>query len=96
MTPATEILIALYLLAVNALAVGSFWLDKRRAEMGGWRVPEQTLLAIALCGGSTSALCARQLFRHKTRTQPFGSRLNSIAIFHLLVVAIWLATMHPR
>ncbi len=96
MTPAAEILIALYLLAVNALAVGAFWLDKRRAEMGGWRVPERTLLAIAFWGGSTSALCAQQLLRHKTRKQPFRSRLISIAIFHLLLVAIWLATMHPH
>ena len=75
-------LAALYLAAINAAAVTAFWLDKRAAERGGWRVPERRLLILAALGGSPGAIAARVLLRHKTRKTGFGAALSAIAAVH--------------
>ena len=81
-----------YLLTVNILAFSLFWSDKRRSENQLWRVPEQTLLSVAFWGGSLGALIGQQYLRHKTRKQPFRSRLIWLAAFHVVLVS---ALAHP-
>ena len=68
-------------LLINAATFAAFWSDKRRAIAGERRISEASLLQLALIGGSPGALVARHLFRHKTRKEPFSTRL-------LLIVAI--------
>ena len=63
------------LLLVNLLTIQRFWSDKRRAVAGARRIPEADLLWLAALGGSPGALLARRAFRHKTRKEPFGTRL---------------------
>ena len=67
--------IVLALLAVNGWTVLRFWQDKQRAKAGQRRIPEGDLLGLALIGGSPGALLARGLFRHKTRKEPFSTKL---------------------
>ncbi|WP_076068993.1 DUF1294 domain-containing protein [Sphingomonas montana] len=57
--------------------------DKERARAGLRRVPETTLLWLALIGGTPGAFLARHLFRHKTRKQPFSDRLRLIAVVQI-------------
>ncbi|WP_062119614.1 DUF1294 domain-containing protein [Aureimonas sp. AU40] len=84
--------IALYLAAINLLAFAAIALDKAKARASRRRIPEATLLRLALIGGSLGALVAQQVLRHKTRKEPFRSRLLAILAFHLLVlVALALA-----
>lgn len=71
---------ALALLAINAWTILRFWQDKRRAIEGLRRIPEADLLGLALIGGTPGAFLARQLFRHKTRKQPFSAWLILIAV----------------
>ena len=66
------------LLAVNCWTMLRFWQDKQRARAGERRIPESELLQMALVGGSPGALLARHLFRHKTRKEPFSTRLQLI------------------
>jgi uncharacterized membrane protein YsdA (DUF1294 family) len=63
------------LLLVNLWTMLRFWQDKQRAHAGERRIPESDLLGLALIGGSPGALLARKLFRHKTRKEPFSTRL---------------------
>lgn len=53
----------------SLLAFFAYWRDKRSAERGAWRTPEQTLHLFELLGGWPGALLAQRLFRHKTRFQ---------------------------
>lgn len=72
--------IIIYLLAVNALTLAAYWLDKRIARRSGkskgyaGRIPESALLTLALLGGSPAALFAQRKFRHKTRKISFQAR----------------------
>ncbi|HSI18616.1 MAG TPA: DUF1294 domain-containing protein, partial [Sphingomonas sp.] len=54
--------------------------DKRSAAAGGRRIPEASLLGLALIGGSPGALLARRWFRHKTRKEPFSTQLLLIVM----------------
>lgn len=49
----------------------TYWLDKRAAQRGDWRVPENTLHALALACGWPGALLAQRLLRHKSAKRPF-------------------------
>lgn len=87
-------LAVLYLLAINVVTFLSFWVDKGRARAGRYRIPERTLLLLALLGGSPAALFAQHRLRHKTRKQPFAALLFGIALLHAalviaLVMRVW-------
>ena len=69
---------ALALAFVNLVTIFRFWQDKQRAIAGERRIPESDLLGLAFFGGSPGALLARQMFRHKTRKQPFTNHLYLI------------------
>lgn len=68
-----------WLLAINGWTMLRFWQDKRYAIERMRRVPEADLLMLAAIGGSPGAFAARHLFRHKTRKEPFSTRLMVIA-----------------
>ena len=68
------------MVAVNAWTIWAFWDDKQRARRGDRRTAEGNLLRLAAIGGSPGALFARQMFRHKTRKQPFSMQLLLIAV----------------
>ncbi len=80
------LVILLYPLA-SALCLLLYWHDKRQALAGEWRVPENTLHFVELCGGWPGALIAQQLLRHKTRKLSFLLVLWSIILLH---EAFWL------
>ncbi|MDI1262470.1 MAG: DUF1294 domain-containing protein [bacterium] len=67
------ILLAVTLLViVNAAVFVLFMLDKHLAKERSRRVPESTLLLVALIGGSVGAIIGQQYWRHKTQKSRFG------------------------
>ena len=68
-----------WIVVVNAWTMMRFGQDKAYAIKGLRRVPEADLLGLALIGGSPGAFAARHFFRHKTRKEPFSTRLQLIA-----------------
>ena len=72
-----------WIVVVNAWTVLRFRQDKRRAVAGAWRVPEADLLGLAMIAGTPGAFAARHFFRHKTRKEPFSTRLMLIAAAQL-------------
>lgn len=71
---------ALALVALNLFTILRFHQDKQRAIAGERRIPEASLLGLALIGGTPGAFLARHWFRHKTRKQPFSTVLILIAM----------------
>ncbi len=80
--------VALYIVGINLWAFAAFWFDKRAAEGGRYRVPERFLLTLAAAGGTSGAIAAQQLFRHKTRKEPFRSILWLIAALQAVLLAV--------
>ncbi len=56
-----------YFIIINLLSLFLMAEDKRRARRHLWRIPERTLFAAALVGGSVGALLGMYLLHHKTR-----------------------------
>ncbi|SHJ54706.1 Uncharacterized membrane protein YsdA, DUF1294 family [Shimia gijangensis] len=75
-------LILMWLAAFNALSFLAFGWDKLCARAKWRRIPESTLLMIALLGGSIGARLGQRVFHHKTRKQPFARKLSTILILH--------------
>ena len=85
----------LYALIINAFTAVIFFYDKRQSQSGGWRIPENTLLGLAILGGSIGAKLAQRYFRHKTKKQPFANILNLILAAQILL-ALALALPQTR
>ena len=84
-------LIVTYLISVNAVAFILMLADKRKARKGAWRIPESTLMGIALLGGSIGAIAGMNLFRHKTKHLKFFIGLPVILALQIvlgLVIAL--------
>ncbi len=77
---------AAWLLAFNAATVLVYGYDKAIAGGRRRRVPERTLLALALCGGTPGALLAMWLFRHKTAKRSFRNGLALVIAAQLIAV----------
>jgi uncharacterized membrane protein YsdA (DUF1294 family) len=45
--------------------------DKKRAQSGGWRIPESTLHIVELLGGWPGAFIAQRALRHKTSKRSY-------------------------
>jgi uncharacterized membrane protein YsdA (DUF1294 family) len=71
--------VATYLALINGGTFATFAWDKYCALSGRWRVMESTLLGMVAAGGTIGAICAQHWLRHKTRKEPFRTRLFLIA-----------------
>ena len=82
----------LYLLLINALAFVLMLVDKQKARRNLWRIPESTLIGIAVIGGSAGTLLGMYTFRHKTRHIKFTIGVPVILALQLaLAAAIFIA-----
>ena len=77
-----------YLSVINFTTWAAYGLDKGRAKSGKWRIPERTLLLLALIGGSLGALAGMIMFRHKTRKAKFFISVPVMIVVHCVIVAM--------
>ena len=80
----------LWLVGTNLLAIVLTVSDKVRAKKGKWRVPEDTLLFVALLGGAVGEYITMRLILHKTRHKKFRLLVPLFMVIHLSLIA-WLA-----
>lgn len=60
-------------------------IDKQRAIKRKWRIPERTLLFIAVIGGGIGAFFGMYGFRHKTKHAKFVIILPLSAVIYLVL-----------
>ena len=75
-----------WLLISGAIGFIAMGVDKARARGGEWRIPEATLLAISLVGGSLGAAVGAVVFHHKTSKPGFLTLFLPILIVWLLAL----------
>lgn len=84
----------LFLALINAATFFVYGDDKRRAKKAGARrIPEKTLLLLALFGGSLGALAGMRVFHHKTRHWYFRYGVPAMLLLQLALLggAWWLS-----
>jgi uncharacterized membrane protein YsdA (DUF1294 family) len=72
--------IVLYFFIINLVGFLSMGIDKYKAQRDLWRIPEGTLITIALIGGSIGSIIGMKCFRHKTKKLKFSVGLPTILI----------------
>ena len=83
-------LLVIYLLIINALGFLLMLIDKYKARKNLWRIPEKTLLGVALMGGSIGSFAGMQIFRHKTKHPQFYIGIPIIMAVQLIAVAYFM------
>jgi uncharacterized membrane protein YsdA (DUF1294 family) len=84
----TIFILGIYLLILNILGFAFMGIDKRRAIRSAFRIPEATLFAIAILGGSIGSILGMHLFRHKTKHWYFLFGMPIILILQIALVVL--------
>lgn len=79
-------LLVLWLSAINVITFFTFGLDKAKAKQrGARRIPEKTLFALAIAGGSVGALLGMRVWHHKTLHNSFRLGIPLILLAQVLL-----------
>ena len=82
-----------YLVIINAAGFLIMLIDKRKAQKNLWRIPERTIMSVAVCGGSVGVLLGMYAFRHKTKHLKFTIGVPLILSVQILIAIFALIYM---
>ncbi len=85
----TEVLFC-YFICINLLTFMVYGIDKAKARKSKWRIPEATLLALAVIGGSIGALMGMRVWHHKTLHAKFKYGVPLILLAQITLTIILL------
>ena len=77
-----------WLAIINGIAFVMYGVDKYKSVHHKWRIPESTLLLLALAGGSIGAMLGMQVFRHKTKHLKFKYGVPLVFLAQIVVVCL--------
>ena len=66
-----HIILTIYLIAINIATFFVYGIDKWKARRSKWRIPESTLLTLAVLGGSIGVFIGMRTWHHKTMHNKF-------------------------
>lgn len=84
----TQGLVGCCLTVVNAVAFIVYGIDKYRARNAKWRIPEATLLMLAVVDGSVGAWLGMKAWHHKTRHMKFRYGVPVILLLQIVVATL--------
>ena len=84
----TQGLVGCCLTVVNAVAFIVYGIDKYRARNGKWRIPEATLLMLAVVGGSVGAWMGMKAWHHKTRHRKFRYGVPALLLLQIVAATL--------
>ena len=82
--------LAVYLV-MSGITLLMFWIDKRAAMKGRWRVPESTLHLLEFLCGFPGALLGQRWLRHKSYKRSYRMVLWLIIGMHAAFWTWWLS-----
>ena len=82
----------IYLVMINVLSFFIMGLDKVKAKKQRYRISENTLLFIALIGGSLGSYLAMYCFHHKTKHIKFSMGIPLILFIQILIYCFYFYT----
>ena len=84
----TTKLIIIYFIAINLVTFFLYGIDKWKAKRSKWRIPEATLLGLAVIGGSMGAWLGMKVWHHKTQHKKFKYGLPLILLAQIALIAL--------
>ena len=78
-----------YILCVNLLTFIIYGVDKWKARHAQWRIPEATLLGLAVIGGSIGAWLGMKVWHHKTLHNKFRYGVPLILILQIALLLLF-------
>ena len=79
-----------YLAVLSIITFLLYYIDKRRAVRGKWRISEKVLLFLAFIGGAYGGYPAMLIFRHKTKGEHwYFTFINFVGIvIHTIILIL--------
>lgn len=77
--------------AISLITLILYGVDKLKAKLGAWRIPEKVLLGFSFFGGGLGGVIAMLLFRHKTRHWYFVA-VNLLGLALQIALLVYLVT----
>lgn len=81
-------ILIVYLIAVNVATFFVYGIDKWKAMHGKWRIPEATLLGLAVAGGSIGAWLGMVVWHHKTMHKKFKYGIPLIIVVQIVIALL--------
>lgn len=78
----------IYLIVINIVAYILYYIDKRKAKKGKWRISEFTLIMFAVIGGGIGSIIAMYQFIHKTKKIKFRILVPIITVITIFTVIL--------
>lgn len=88
-----EKIILIYLAIINLITFITYGIDKLKAKKHLWRIPESTLLLLAIMGGSVGAILGMKVWHHKTLHKKFKYGIPAILILQALLFGYFAKTV---
>lgn len=86
-SPKTLLLFVVFqLISINIVTVVAYYIDKRAALKGKWRVPEKKLHTLEFLGGWIGAFFAQRIFHHKTKKKSYQSTFIWVIFAELAII----------
>ncbi|MBB6696465.1 DUF1294 domain-containing protein [Clostridium algidicarnis] len=79
-------LILFYFIILNILGLLSMYIDKSKSKRSQWRIRENTLIIIAILGGSIGSYLGMKKFRHKTKHSKFKYGIPFIIFIQIIII----------
>ena len=88
------IIFIVYILVINLIAFLLTYYDKKASKIGLRRVKENTLMLVALLGGSAAMYITMKMIHHKTRVSLFMVGLPFIFVVEMILVIFIARSLH--
>ena len=78
-----EMIIYTLIAILNVITFFLYGIDKWKAKKNRWRIPESTLLLLAVLGGSIGAWLGMKIWHHKTMHKKFKYGVPLILVLQI-------------
>ena len=78
--------ISIIIVIINIVTFFVYGIDKYKAKKGKWRIPENSLIGLAIIGGSIGAYLGMRVWHHKTMHLKFKYGIPLIIVIQLIIV----------
>ena len=75
-----------HFVSINIVTILTYYVDKRAAQKGKWRVPETNMHSLELLGGWIGGLVGQKVFHHKTKKKAYQGTFWFLGIMQLAII----------